>query len=636
MATPAWAEPALTRVTLSQGGVGQYEFTAETTGTTLTLDVPLDQVDDVLKSLRVENEPFSVRLPGRQPLSEAFRTLPFTQAALASAEALLGAAVGETVRLPVSGLNGTILAVTAFNTTLPNNGGVQTRHRLTIATATGLDTVVLEDTGAVEFTSTTLRNQIASALAAIAASRTQDRRAVQLVLADGPSRTVHFGYVTTAPVWKTSYRLTVPADATPGPARLQGYAVVENFSGQAWHGVEVVLTSGQPVLYHQALYTAVFAARPEAAVDVPGRLTPRMDQGSMPMARAMAAPVPPVPAAPAMQDAMKAEPPPPAEAQQGVAQVSYRLAARVDAAMGETLLLPLLDRPLPAARVALLQPETDRRHPLVALLLKNDAEAALPPGLVSLFEPSKDGVQFVGDARLPALLPGEERLATFAADLATRAEVTTDSTTEITTAHAARGVLEFQQRAQTATLYRITVPPGAGRTVLIEQRGQPGYELTEPLDGVVRTPDGYRITRPVAAGATETLRVVLSAPTQERLALGEAEPDALAEFTSNTRLDPKLRAGLQRLMDQRAELDRKQAVLKTLQDRRTTIVTDQDRLRANLTAVPAQSELQRRYLAQMLAQENELATLQTQTAAAQSAADQADTALKDALLNFKA
>ncbi len=641
----AQAAPALTRVTLSQGGVAQYDFTAESTGP-ITLDIPLDQVDDVLKSLRVEGEPFSLRLPGRQPLDEVFRTLPFAPSAFASAADLLRSLTGAQIRLPASGLTGSILAVNAIDTVRANNAGTEVRHRLTIATPAGIESVTLEDAGAVEFTSEVLRNQIASALQAAAAARAQDRRAVQLVIPEGPARQVHFGYVTSAPVWKASYRLTSPPDGPgsqlQGRAQLQGYAVVENLSGQAWHDVEVVLTSGQPVLYHQALYTALFARRPDAPVDVPGQLQPRLDQGSMPAAR-MAIPMPsPEPGATRALRAAEGSassmpppaPPPPAEAGQSVTQVTYRLTAKVDAAAGETLLLPLIDRAIPAQRVALYQPNTNPQHPLVALLLKNDGEAGLPPGLVSLYEQQAGGPAFVGDARLPTLLPGEDRLASFAADLAATAETTREDNTIVTSARASRGVLEFRRQSEAVTTYRITAPASSARTALIEHDARAFYELTEPLDGVVKTPGGYRIERQVPPGTTVTVLVVLSRPDQETLGLTDAEPGELDTFISNTRLTPKLRAGLQKLVDLRADLDRKQATLATLQERRTTIGTDQDRLRANLTAVPPQSELQRRYLAQMLAQENELTTLQTQTRTAQAATDQADAALKDAILGL--
>src|SRR4051812_1001368 len=159
------ADPALTRVTLSSGGVGQFEYAAEVDGAaTVPLDVPLAQVDDLLKSLRVDDVAGtpSVRLPGREPLSESFRTLPFGPEALGSPEALLRTLVGESVRVPGPGISGTIVAVNDVEIVLPNQGGTLTRHRLTIATTAGVESVVLEEVQGIEFTSEMLRGQIAA------------------------------------------------------------------------------------------------------------------------------------------------------------------------------------------------------------------------------------------------------------------------------------------------------------------------------------------------------------------------------------------------------------------------------------------------------------------------------------------
>jgi len=300
-------------------------------------------------------------------LSESFRTLPFGPDAFASPQALLGALVGEAVRVPGAGasggVSGTILAVTPFEAALPNNAGALTRHRLTLAIPTGIETMVLEDTPGLDLTSDALRRQVGTALQAIAAQRVQDRRTLQVALGSGGPRTVRFGYVVPAPVWKASYPLTVPLEGQDGPARLQAFAVVENLSGRDWRGVEVVLTGGQPVLYHQPLYEAVFTARPEAPVDVPNRLTPAVDAGAVPVAKAAGPedeegalrgtrPSRPAPA-PMMsprQEAIprSAAPPaqPPAEVRRA-AQVRFRLQAKVSAASGESLLLPLADRPVP-------------------------------------------------------------------------------------------------------------------------------------------------------------------------------------------------------------------------------------------------------------------------------------------------
>lgn len=648
LALPARAaDPVLTRVTLSTGGVGQFLFAAEVDGAaTLPLDVPLDQVDDVLKSLQVDDpagSPASVRLPGRQPLSESFRTLPFGPDAFASPEALLGALVGEAVRVPASGVSGTILAVTPFEAALPSNAGTLTRHRLTLATPTGIETLVLEDTPGLDLQSDALRGQVAAALRAIAAQRVQDRRTLQVALGAGGPRTVRFGYVVPAPVWKASYRLTVPPEGQDGPARLQAFAVVENLSGRDWRDVEVVLTSGQPVLYHQPLYEAVFTVRPEAPVEVPNRLTPAVDAGTAagrtsqaqaPGEGDAAAPAPPPAPMMAMpaQRSLAASAPPLAEARQAAAQVRFRLAAKVSAASGESLLLPLMDRPAPARRVALYRADADALHPLVAVLLSNDGPGALPPGLATLYEAGADGPAFLGDARLPAIQPGEDRLASFAADLPVRVDMTQGADVAITGGRAARGVLTLVRRQRATTTYRVTTPADSGRTVLVEQPRREGWTLAEPDPAQVGvTPTHYRIAQPVPPGAAWTLLVVLERPGEERLVLTDASPARLATLSSEGQLSPALRAALTRAGALRAELDRRKAAADELEKRRAAIVADQDRLRQNLSAVPAGSELQRRYLGMLQKQENDLAALGTQADAAARAVTEADTALKDFL-----
>ena len=51
------ADLSLNRIMLSTGGVGYFEYEAVVDGNaTLSLDVPLDQVDDILKSLVVYDD----------------------------------------------------------------------------------------------------------------------------------------------------------------------------------------------------------------------------------------------------------------------------------------------------------------------------------------------------------------------------------------------------------------------------------------------------------------------------------------------------------------------------------------------------------------------------------------------------
>ena len=102
--TPAVAgDLALKRVMLSTGGVAYLEYEAEVEGDArLTLNVPLDQVDDVLKSIVVYDSKGGVgaaSLPGRQPLTQMFSDLPFGPEALGSPAALLNALQGAEIRV---------------------------------------------------------------------------------------------------------------------------------------------------------------------------------------------------------------------------------------------------------------------------------------------------------------------------------------------------------------------------------------------------------------------------------------------------------------------------------------------------------------------------------------------------------
>jgi len=58
-------------------------------------------------------------------------------------------------------------------------------------------------------------------------------------------------------------------------------AILENFSGQAWHDVSLTLLSGNPVTFRQSLFESYYVARPNVPVEVAGRVLPKPDTGSI-------------------------------------------------------------------------------------------------------------------------------------------------------------------------------------------------------------------------------------------------------------------------------------------------------------------------------------------------------------------
>ena len=163
------AELPLKRVVLSSSGLAQFTYSGSVqAGTVIELPVRLDQVDDVLKSLTVFDAAGSVgavSLPGKTPLAELFRDLPFSQQALELQPVLLNALIGAEVEIEGSvTATGRIFRVETEVTQLPNNGGQIERHRLTLVTPSGFVQAVLEDVRALRFTDPQLRAQIDRAL----------------------------------------------------------------------------------------------------------------------------------------------------------------------------------------------------------------------------------------------------------------------------------------------------------------------------------------------------------------------------------------------------------------------------------------------------------------------------------------
>ena len=290
----------LRRVMLSSGGLGYFEYEASVEGdAVLKLTVALEQVDDVLKSLVVYDDKGGVgglSLPGREPLKQAFKDLPFDEEALASPASLLATLKGAQISVGGSrAMSGRVVSVEPETATTNDGKTTIRRTRVTLLTDRGLQQFILEDAENLQFAEAALRDKIGQALMAIQANRAREARTIDLSARGQGKRTIRVAYIVEAPVWKASYRMTLPGD-NAARAGLQGWATVENLSGQDWKNIELTLVSGRPVAFHQALYEAYYVTRPEIPVEVAGRLMPNVDRGGVRLREAAPPPPPPEPA----------------------------------------------------------------------------------------------------------------------------------------------------------------------------------------------------------------------------------------------------------------------------------------------------------------------------------------------------
>jgi len=663
----AWAKDPLPlrRVLLSTGGVGYFEHEAIVDGDVeLPLTVRLGQVDDVLKSLVVYDDRGGVgmiSLPGREPLEQVFRELPFRRDALESPVALLKALIGAEIRVTgARALEGQLLGVTAEDVALPNGLGRTTRHRVSVIVPTqGLRQFILEEADQIELVDATLRAQVSGALGALARYRVQDRRTLAVSLKGTGRRTVRVGYVVEAPLWKTAYRLTVPdAPVVPRGARglLQGWAVVENMSGQDWEGVELTLASGNPVTFHQALYTAYYVTRPEVPVEVMGRVVPpRVDAGTI--REAVRAPAPPQArasapamaratpgagiAAPAPERTFEAfAPAPPSVAtisEEATTQVVFRVPGGVSLPTGHSVIIPIVSREVPVERLALYDAQASMAYPLAAVRLTNDSGTGLPPGVLTLYERTPQGANaYVGDARLAALPAGESRLVSFAVDQKVQIVAEPSARETIAGGKLSRGVFQLTVVDRQSTRYRLKGPAQEERAILIEHPRVPEWRLISPPETDVElTRDRYRIRAALGKGEAKEVEVTTERPRTTSLQLAGMPVETLVRYSRTGALDEKVRQAFEMLATMRREIDQEERTIAELEASRKTIYAEQERIRANLASVPATADLRQRYLDALKQQEDGLAALARRAEDARTRLKAARDRLADAIARLE-
>jgi len=641
-------ELPLTRVVLSSAGLAQFtHYGPVTPGSSFDLAVRLDQVDDVLKSLTIYDNAASIgaiSMPGKVPLAELFRDLPFGPEALESRVTLLRALIGTEIEITGAvAAKGRLLRVEDEDTALPNNGGHTMRHRLTLmAGHSAMVQAVLEDVAELRFTDPQISAQIDRALSGIDANRIKDSRKLSIGFLGEGSRNAALSYVVAAPVWKTSYRLVLPRDG--GKARLQGWAVVENLTGGDWKNVDLTLVSGNPVALRQSLYTAFFSDRPEIPVTAGVRLTPRVDdaddrvgdarrdaerarnstqlrqEANKPLALAAAPSGAPAPARaqgyapanvpmPKMSAAANA-----AEAEEATTQLLYRFPAKITLGTGQTMMVPFVDREVTAKRVWLYQPETAPRHPLAAVQVTNDGDAGLPAGIVTAYDALADGnTDFVGDAQLPLLSKGVAKFVTFALDAKTDVRRQDGGSKSTQLGKVVNGLLTMTTRTRRTLSYEIVAPADEDRDIVIEEARSDGWKLTNDAQNVETTPTRYRYTVAAPKGKTATASLTVERIDSESILLTTlAAEEILARIRGLQNESEAFKTTVAKLSSIVSDINKATSQRTQLDSERKKITEDQDRIRENLKSVGQGQDLGKRYIDILKGQEDRLAAIAKQ------------------------
>ena len=606
-----------------------------------------------------------VTLPGKQPLEQVFKDLPFTQEQLSNPMLLINAYQGAAITLKGGGnaeISGKVIQVTPEQVEL-EDGKTVTKHRISVMTAEGMRQALLEDLQSMRFDDAKIRGEIARALDSIRENGTSERRMLTVSLPGEGARPVTLSYVVDAPLWKTAYRLVLPeGEGKDKKGLLQGWAVVENMTASDWNNVDMTLVSGNPVTFRQSLYESYYVQRPEIPVQVFGRVMPRTDSGAVSTASDMerrdygnvVGGAPPAPASAPMMKAMRArgesmqlqamemsadsavayeggaamssggyggmrnvaQAASAAQSAEATTQVLFRFPDRFSLKSGQSMMLPFVSREVPMERVALYQPDTHPRHPLAAVELKNDGDTGLPPGVLTLYEESAllKGTSFVGDANMPVVARGDKRMVSYALDSKTAIDREQKSQSTEGRISVSQGVMRTALTTRYETIYTIKAPEKEERTVVIEHPRMGDYQIVSPDPKEVEVTDThYRIRLPVKAGEKKTLNVVLEHQGWQSYTIASFSTPQLAAYaTDRGQLDASTRKAFARMAEVRRnmdDIDRKSA---ELQRQRSVIFEDQQRVRENLRSLTGTSDVQQRYLNKLNEQEDLISKIDAQ------------------------
>ncbi|HEX4613067.1 MAG TPA: hypothetical protein VH092_33060, partial [Urbifossiella sp.] len=275
----------VTRVVMFNSGVGYFSRSGEVDGDA-RVDLAFQELDinDLLKSMVLEDfgggRVAAVSYDSREPIERTLASFSINLNGDPSLANILQQARGERVEVTTAPtaanqpgqLTGAIVgiemqAVAVGQAQMP----VQV---LNLWCAEGVRSVRLQEVQQLRFLNPVIESEFRRALEVLARNHDAQKKAVSVHFAGDGRRRVQVGYVIESPVWKTSYRLVLDAQAKGGKPYLQGWAIVENTTDEDWNGVRMALISGRPISFKMDLYDPLYVPRPTVEPELFASLRP--------------------------------------------------------------------------------------------------------------------------------------------------------------------------------------------------------------------------------------------------------------------------------------------------------------------------------------------------------------------------
>ncbi len=643
------------RIVLFNSGVGYFERQGTVDGdASIELDFDVDDVNDLLKSMVLEDRGggtiSTVAYASRDPITKTLGTFAIDLTDSPTLGQLLQQIRGERVEIEAPAkIAGVVVGVEKQRQAIRDTGLVEVEY-LNLLTDDGLRRFELGAIGRIELASEQLDAEFRQALKVLATGHAQDKKSVTLNFLGEGEREVRIGYIQEAPVWKTSYRLVLDDEGKPF---LQGWAIVENTTDADWNDVRLSLVSGRPISFTMDLYSPLYAQRPVETLDLYATLRPQVydqdlssrEEKSLALLRAKkeavlesaARSAAGVPAAAAPSSDVSglggaagerfglandayALPPLGGEALQRSVQAAaqggdvgelfqYDIDNSVTLARQSSAMLPIINDRLEGKKISIYNAAVHAKHPLNGVELKNSSDLHLMQGPATVF----DGGVYAGDAKLPDLAPGGERLVSYALDLAVEVAPTADARPQqLVSMKLNKGVLIASYKHQRTYEYVLKNSGDDAKTVLVELPIENRWELVSPKEPTEKTRDVYRFAVEVESGKSAELKVEEEQTVRQQIAITDLDLPQLQVHLSAKEVSAEVKAALEEIVRRRTELAKFAATKTQLAQEIATIEQEQARIRPNMEAVDRNTDLYNRYVKKLTDQEDHIEKLRDQ------------------------
>jgi hypothetical protein len=260
----------LDTVVLYRNGIGYFERRGKVNDDVLRLKVRKDQVNDLLKSLTVvdatgkavsvsmpldpaswANTAMATLAPGNGSLAQVLDSVRGTELTVHTHS---GRILRGRVVMVERSINEPDPSTRSSGGTVPPGTSDSLDWKLTLLSNGQIRVVRLSKVKSISLHDGDLAMQLHRSLDASAGEGMFEQIEIEVRLTGARTHDLTVSYVVSAPMWKPTYRVVLPADGE-GKALLQGWAVVDNISGEDWTEISLSLTSGAPIAFRYDLHT---------------------------------------------------------------------------------------------------------------------------------------------------------------------------------------------------------------------------------------------------------------------------------------------------------------------------------------------------------------------------------------------